>query len=188
MNRSNHNDQDKTSGVSRRTVLKGALLGAGALAAPKFFIGRAQAAGQYMDLAAFEAAGIDWRMADGAQITVAVIPAGYFKNLETVLPDFEALTGIKVLLEMIPPGQIRQKAILDLSTKTGTYATHAADPMYYQLYVARKNTSPMPPKSTIRIIVYGVVRCAVSAAPGRICISIRRSSAPTAASGSTASA
>ena len=39
--------------------------------------------------------------------------------------------GIKLRFEKVPPGQIRQKAMLDLSSKTATYATHAADPMYY---------------------------------------------------------
>jgi ABC-type glycerol-3-phosphate transport system substrate-binding protein len=43
----------------------------------------------------------------------------------------------------VPPGQIRQKAMLDLSSKTGTYATHAADPMYYPLYVANKWVEPL---------------------------------------------
>ena len=43
----------------------------------------------------------------------------------------------------MPPGQIRQKALLDLSSKTATYATHAADPMYYPLYVSNKWVDPL---------------------------------------------
>ena len=46
----------------------------------------------------------------GETITVAVIPASYFDNLIALAPQFEALTGIKVRFEKIPPGQIRQKA------------------------------------------------------------------------------
>ncbi len=129
--------------VSRRDVLKTTLAGATTLAAPGLMIGRAHAAGQYMDLGSFQGAGINWRMAEGEKITIAVIPAGYFNNLETVLPDFVSLTGIEARLEMIPPGQIRQKAVLDLSSKTGTYASHAADPMYYQLYVANNWIDPL---------------------------------------------
>src|SRR5437763_395814 len=45
--------------------------------------------------------------------------------------------------EKVPPGQIRQKAMLDLSSKTGTYGTHAADPMYYPLYVSNKWVDPL---------------------------------------------
>ena len=128
---------------SRRSTLKLALAGAAAAGAPGLLIGRAHAAGKYMDLESLRGAAIDWRMAEGETITVGVIPAGYFENLNTVLPDFTTLTGVEVLLEMIPPGQIRQKAVLDLSSKTGTYASHAADPMYYPLYVANGWIDPL---------------------------------------------
>ena len=74
---------------------------------------------------------------------MAVIPASYFENLISLQPQFEALTGIKLRFEKVPPGQIRQKAMLDLSSKTATYATHAADPMYYALYVANKWVEPL---------------------------------------------
>jgi len=122
--------------LSRRSILEMPLAAAAAFTAPGLLIGKAHAAGRYMDLESFRGAGIDWRMAEGARITVGVIPAGYFKNLEAVMGDFEALTGIQARLEMTPPGQIRQKAVLDLSSRTGTWASHAADPMYYELYVA----------------------------------------------------
>ena len=42
-----------------------------------------------------------------------------------------------------PPAQIRQKSVIDLTSKTGTYATHAADPMYYALYAANKWVEPL---------------------------------------------
>lgn len=127
----------------RRTILKASLAGAAVLAAPRLLIGDAHAAGKHMNLDAFKAAKIDWRMAAGEKITVGVIPAGYFKNLEAVLEDFKTLTGVDARLEMTPPGQIRQKAVLDLSSKTGTWASHAADPMYYMLYVANGWIEPI---------------------------------------------
>jgi multiple sugar transport system substrate-binding protein len=58
-------------------------------------------------------------------------------------PQFEALTGITLRFEKIPPAQIRQKSVIDLTSKTGTYATHAADPMYYALYAANKWVEPL---------------------------------------------
>jgi ABC-type glycerol-3-phosphate transport system substrate-binding protein len=94
-------------------------------------------------LAPYKAAKINWRQVEGESISVAVIPASYFDNLGTLIPQFEALTGIQVRVEKVPPGQIRQKAMLDLSSKTRTYATHAADPMYYPLYVANKWVEPL---------------------------------------------
>jgi multiple sugar transport system substrate-binding protein len=98
---------------------------------------------QAPDLAPYTAAKVNWRQAEGAEITVAVIPASYFENLIGLAPQFEALTGVRLRFEKVPPGQIRQKAMLDLSSKTATYATHAADPMYYALYVANKWVEPL---------------------------------------------
>src|SRR5690606_25722525 len=132
----------KVDQASRRKVLK-QVTSAGALAmAGPGFLSRAYAQNT-VDLGPYQSAKIDWRQAQGQQITVAVIPASYFENLIALVPQFEQLTGVKVRMEKVPPGQIRQKAMLDLSSGTGTYATHAADPMYYPLYVANKWVDPL---------------------------------------------
>ena len=124
----------------RRILQQGAALSAVVLASPFASMpARAQAA----ELAPYQNAKINWRQAEGETITVAVIPASYFDNLIALAPQFEALTGVKLRFEKVPPGQIRQKAVLDLSSKTATYATHAADPMYYPLYVANKWVDPL---------------------------------------------
>ena len=101
------------SGLSRRTALKGAASAAALIAAPGLLTGRARAQ-------AAIGGDIDWKQAAGTAITVGVIPAGYFQNLEAVLPQFKELSGVDATLEVTPPPQIRQKAILDLSSKTGT--------------------------------------------------------------------
>lgn len=127
--------------LSRRQAMKrGAALGAGVLAAP--WVARYARAAD-ADLGPYQQAKINWRQAEGAQITVAVIPASYFDNLIAVTPTFEVLTGVKVRYDKVPPGQIRQKAMLDLSSKTGTYATSATDPMYYPLYVSNHWIDPI---------------------------------------------
>lgn len=124
----------------RRVMQQGAALSAaGMLGTP--FASSAWAQGD--DLAPYRAAKINWRQVEGQEITVAVIPASYFDNLIALQPQFEALTGIKLRFEKVPPGQIRQKAVLDLSSKTATYATHAADPMYYPLYATNKWVEPL---------------------------------------------
>ena len=115
----------------RRTIQAGAALVSGALLPT---LARAQQA----DLGPYQQAKINWRQAEGEAITVAVIPASYFENLIVITPQFEALTGIKVRYDKVPPGQIRQKAMLDLTSKTATYATSATDPMYYPLYASNK--------------------------------------------------
>jgi multiple sugar transport system substrate-binding protein len=121
-------------------MLKAGALSSVTLAAPGLI---GVAAAQEADLAPYGAAKIDWRQVAGEAITVAVIPASYFDNLIALQPQFEALTGINVRFEKIPPAQIRQKSVIDLTSKTATYATHAADPMYYALYNANKWVEPL---------------------------------------------
>jgi multiple sugar transport system substrate-binding protein len=128
--------------TSRRKFLKGTVAVSSLVMAPGI-IRRTDA--QEADLSAYKSAKIDWRQGAGETITVAVIPASYFDNLIAIAPQFEALTGISVRFEKIPPAQIRQKAVIDLTSKTGTYATHAADPMYYSLYAANKWVDSLDP-------------------------------------------
>jgi ABC-type glycerol-3-phosphate transport system substrate-binding protein len=123
--------------ITRRRAIQ---VVAGAVAAP-WVLKYANAQGG--ELAPYQSASINWRQAEGETITVAVIPASYFDNLIALAPQFEALTGVKLRFEKVPPGQIRQKSILDLTSKTGTYATSATDPMYYPLYAANKWVDPL---------------------------------------------
>ena len=123
---------------SRRSVLQAGLA---AVAAPALI--RSAFAQDAADLGPYKSAKIDWRQAAGESITVAVIPASYFDNLVTLAPQFEALTGVNLRFEKIPPAQIRQKSVIDLTSKAGAYSTHAADPMYYALYAANKWVEPL---------------------------------------------
>ncbi len=126
--------------TTRRTFLRGTIATSALLGAPGLL---RHAVAQDADLGPYRSAKIDWKQASGETLTVAVIPASYFDNLISLAPQFEALTGITVRFEKIPPAQIRQKSVIDLTSKTGTYATHAADPMYYALYSANKWVDPL---------------------------------------------
>ena len=141
MNDKKSNWMTRSRWSSRREFLQGAgLLGTAVLATPSLISScRAQGA----DLGTYQAAKINWRQVEGEKITVAVIPASYFENLIAITPEFQMLTGIEVRYDKVPPGQIRQKAMLDLTSKTGTYATSATDPMYYPLYVSNKWVEPL---------------------------------------------
>jgi len=123
----------RAQAMLRVAALGGALCGS---------LGTAHAQGA-PDLGAYQKAKINWRLAEGQRVNVAVIPAAYFDNLIALTPEFEALTGVKVQFDKVPPGQIRQKAVLDLSSKTGNISTHAADPMYLPLYAANKWTEAL---------------------------------------------
>jgi len=138
------NTRDRTifASLSRRKMLEtGTLLGASALAAPWVITSRARA--QSADLEAYQKANIDWRQAEGESIVCALISAGSFDNLIAVTPTFEALTGITVTYQKIHPRELRQKAILDLSAKTGNLHTSATDPMYYSLYATNGWVEPL---------------------------------------------
>src|SRR5262245_19037679 len=86
--------------LGRRDVLRrGVALGAAGLLGPRFV---ASAFAQPDDLAPYTAAKINWKQAEGEQITIAVIPASYFENLISLQPQFEALTGVKLRFEKVP--------------------------------------------------------------------------------------
>ena len=136
-----------SSRFSRRTFLKGSVTaGTAAILGPTLLTGCGSgkaSSSSSSSLSAYTSAGINWKKASGATINVAVIPASYFSNLLKLLPEFESLTGITVKADQVPPQKIRENVVRDLSTHTGRYHTHAADPMYYPLYVANKWVVPL---------------------------------------------
>lgn len=93
---------------------------------------------------AYEEAQIDWRQAEGTSIAVLMTPAHYFAKFQAVTTDvFTALTGIDVTVEVIPPKELREKAVLDLASGSANYATHTGDPMYLPLYAASGWVDPL---------------------------------------------
>ncbi len=121
---------------TRRTALK---LGAGVSATAMFAPGLlGRAAAQPTTSRPNTSAKVNWKQAEGEQITVAVIPASYFENLISLQPQFEALTGIKLRFEEgaarpDPPEGASGPVIEDRHIRHA-----AADPMYYALYVSNK--------------------------------------------------
>ena len=75
----------------RRALTQAASVAAVAAATPHWFAREAFAQGD--DLGPYRSARINWRQAEGESISVAVIPASYFDNLLSLLPQFTALTG-----------------------------------------------------------------------------------------------
>jgi hypothetical protein len=114
--------RNSVSNITRRKLLGYSALAGTGLAMPSILTTARPAGAQSLSASAFAKAKIDWKQFKGEEITVGVIPAGYFNNLIDVAGAFEDLSGIKVHFDKIPPGQIRQKAMLDLSSKTGVCA------------------------------------------------------------------
>lgn len=96
------------------------------------------------DAGAFEEANIDWRQFEGEKIAILMTPAHYFAKFQAVTADiFTPLTGIEVSVEVIPPKELREKAVLDLASGSGNYTTHTGDPMYLPLYAASGWVDPL---------------------------------------------
>ena len=93
--------------------------------------------------AAYLNAQINWRQVEGEEIKILVTPAHYFNKFRAVSPQFEDLTGIKVTFDIIPPREMREKAVLDFGAGTATYATHTGDPMFLSLYETNKWIEPL---------------------------------------------
>ena len=61
--------------------------------------------------AAYLKAKINWRQVEGTRIKVLVTPAHYFNKFRAITPQFEALSGVKVDFDIIPPREMREKAV-----------------------------------------------------------------------------
>jgi multiple sugar transport system substrate-binding protein len=133
--------------VNRRTLLKGvtalgglAALPNGAFAAPAVI----KQTGDNPTLGPYQEAKIDWRQAEGESIALLVTPAHYFEKFRAVTEDiFTELTGIEVQFEVIPPKELREKAVLDLAAGSANYASHTGDPMYLPLYHSNEWVDPL---------------------------------------------
>jgi multiple sugar transport system substrate-binding protein len=91
----------------------------------------------------YASARINWRQLAGERIHILVTPAHYFTKFRAVTPEFTRLTGVEVTFEVIPPREMREKAVLDLGARTANYASHTADPMYLPLYAVNNWVEPL---------------------------------------------
>lgn len=130
---------------SRRDFLKAAGVTSGYLLVGDPIRGlRALAQGEIpQDLGVYQEANIDWRQLEGESITILMTPAHYFAKFMSITPQFTELTGIDVNFDVIPPREMRERAVLDFSSNTRLYASHTADPMYLPLYVANGWIDPI---------------------------------------------
>lgn len=129
--------------ISRRTFGKAAA-GTAAALSTGFHAPAILAQDATPDAGSFEEANIDWRQFEGEKIAILMTPAHYFAKFQAVTADiFTPLTGIEVSVEVIPPKELREKAVLDLASGSGNYTTHTGDPMYLPLYAASDWVDPL---------------------------------------------
>jgi len=140
------------SRISRRSLVRAAagstvaLAGASEASARPFssFPAVLAQTGDSPDLAPYQESSVDWRQSEGESINVLMTPAHYFEKFQAVTKDiFTELTGIDVTVEVIPPKELREKAVLDLASGSANYASHTGDPMYLPLYHASDWVDPL---------------------------------------------
>ena len=81
----------------------------------------------------------------GTQLNVIAEATVNSQVLESLLPDFEKKTGIKVQLEQAPYDQLVQKAVLDYSTKRGNYDVISIPYEYLGAFASKKYLQPVEP-------------------------------------------
>ncbi|MDR1587184.1 MAG: sugar ABC transporter substrate-binding protein [Treponema sp.] len=75
------------------------------------------------------ATGDPWRRYAGTEIVFTTYVGGEASYLETIIPEFEAKTGIKVILEQLPFDQLQQKIQLDGGSRSGSMDLFDVDMM-----------------------------------------------------------
>ncbi len=79
----------------------------------------------------------------GTQLNVIAEATANSTLLEGMLPDFEAQTGISVNLEQAPYDSLVQKAVLDFTTKKGTYDVVSIPYEYLGSFAEQKYIRPV---------------------------------------------
>ena len=77
----------------------------------------------------------DWQQQKGATVTLILVKHPYSNAMIPFFPEFEKLTGITVKYDVLSEEQYREKLLVDLSTKKGTYDVFMTGPVDNWKYV-----------------------------------------------------
>ena len=69
---------------------------------------------------AFGADPFDWKRYKGQTVVAGFETLPYYKFVQSIIGEFEALTGMKVLMDIIPEQQMRQKKVIELESRSGS--------------------------------------------------------------------
>lgn len=86
-------------------------------------------------LAYFQQAKINWRQFEGQKLTIGLNKHPYTESLLPLIPEFEALTGIKVDYLILPENEYGAKLTADLSQQRGEFTVIMAGAMRNWAYV-----------------------------------------------------
>lgn len=131
----------KYFGHSKFWVVVGAFLALGAW----ICWAAAEAAAAGPDLTYFRQAKINWKQFEGQKLTIGLNKHPYTESLLPLIPEFEALTGIKVEYLILPETEYFSKLIADLSHQRGEFTVIMTGPMRNWGYVPPGWIVPLDP-------------------------------------------
>ena len=102
-------------------------------------------AGEVAGLDYFKQAKINWRAYEGQKVSLCLDKHPYTESLLPMLPQFEALTGIKVDYLILPEMEYNAKVETDLANQRGECNVIMAGPMRNWAYVTGGWIVPMDP-------------------------------------------
>jgi len=97
------------------------------------------------DLTYFRQAKINWRQFEGQKLTIGLNKHPYTESLLPLIPEFEALTGIKVEYLILPENEYFAKLVADLSNARGEFTVIMTGPMRNWTYATPGWILPLEP-------------------------------------------
>ena len=96
-------------------------------------------------LAWYRQAKINWRMAEGQSLTIGLNKHPFTESLLPLIPQFRALTGIRIEYLILPEQEYFTKLVADLSQQRGEFSVIMTGPMRSWQYVPAGWILPLDP-------------------------------------------
>ncbi len=71
----------------------------------------------------------DWTQRAGDEVSLILVRHPFTESMLPLIPEFETLTGIRVIYEILSEEEFREKLLIDLSTGAGTYDLFMTGPV-----------------------------------------------------------
>lgn len=81
-----------------------------------------------------EVADVNWTAAKGETLTIGLNKHPFTESLRPLIPEFEALTGIRVAYIILPEQEYFEKLLIDLSSGAGVFDVYMTSPMFEWRY------------------------------------------------------
>lgn len=87
----------------------------------------------------------DWKQDSGSSINVLLVSHPFVESIKPLVPEFEALTGIDVNLEVLAEQAANEKLLADLSSKAGTIDVFMTSPLQNWQYATASWIADLDP-------------------------------------------